>query len=200
MEAAAQALEEGQDFLPALAPPDAVEQLAAGQVEGGEHLAHAVRAGVGGARPGGLPLRVPAATGVGWRFKGAELVEADDPPVGRRGSSYSSRMRFFLASKSGSGEAFHVLVCWKVMPNSPRMPRSPSTLMVATTPASIRWSRSLARLQVVNGKPRSWGRLSAIRRISRPARPRHRTARSEPQATRIRVVEIPQRGVLAEHC
>jgi hypothetical protein len=69
--------------------------------------------------------------------------------------------------KSGSFEAFQVLVACQVIPPACRICRIDSRLMEATTPVAIRCSASLLRLQVENGSPRSRGQHRAIRRIWR---------------------------------
>jgi hypothetical protein len=47
--------------------------------------------------------------GWGWRFSGPNSSRQITVALPASASSYSSRMRFFLASKLGSLERFHVL-------------------------------------------------------------------------------------------
>nr|WP_084717031.1 hypothetical protein [Saccharothrix syringae] len=82
-------------------------------------------------------------------------------------------MRCIFARKSGSADAFQVVVACQDTPPSRRVRRSVSRLIAATVPRSSRWSRSLDNDQVENAvMPQSAGAVRAIRQIrSRIASP-----------------------------
>ena len=80
-------------------------------------------------------------------------------------------MRAIFAVKSGSLLAFHVLVACQLTPAARRIWRADSAL-IRTLLCSARYSTSLARLQVVNGRPSSCGGVLATRQTaSRTAGP-----------------------------
>ena len=105
----------------ALASFDVAIQLVAGKVVGGQQVPDPMRAGVGRPPPATRP---PAATAarplpawVGLKVERTELVHADDHLrvagfhiVGAVISPYRCKIRFFLASKSGSLDCFQVLI------------------------------------------------------------------------------------------
>src|SRR3954454_4542359 len=106
----------------------------------------------------------------GCRFNGPNsLTQITRASAG--GWSYRSRTRAIFAAKSGSLLAFHVLVARQPMPASRRIWRTDSVLMVIFL-CSARYSTSLDRLHVVNGRPSSCGGVLATRQtVSRTGGP-----------------------------
>ncbi len=80
----AEGFEEGQELPPAFAFPDPVDHLPGRQVEGSEHVPHAVVTVVGGAQPGWVPVRLPGAAGPRLQVQRPELIGADHPAIGGR--------------------------------------------------------------------------------------------------------------------
>lgn len=115
--AAADLLAEGEELDPRLAGADLTDEQIRGDVERTQQMADTVRAGVGGADPARLRTRRPRlASRLRLQVERTELIEADDDiGVAGPGSespsaiAYSSKIRFFLASKSGSLERFQLL-------------------------------------------------------------------------------------------
>src|SRR5712691_4270095 len=107
----------GEELRPSLALLEVADKQVATDVERAEQVPDAVRAGVGGADPARLRARRPRlAARLRLQVERPELVQADDDAgVVRPGFAspsaiaYSSRIRFFFASKAGSFERFHVL-------------------------------------------------------------------------------------------
>jgi len=80
-------------------------------------------------------------------------------------------MRAIFAAKSGSRLAFHVLVACHLMPALRWIWRTDSALMVIFL-CSARYSTSLDRLHVVNGRPSCCGGVLATRQtVSRTGGP-----------------------------
>src|SRR5215471_17263849 len=108
-----------------------------------------------------------ARPGRGCRFSGPNSsAQITRPSAG--GWSYRSRTRHILAMKSGSVEAFQVLVACHLIPPACRICRMLSRLM-RVIPAAARYSASLVKLQVLKARPRSRGQHRAIRQTCRRA-------------------------------
>src|SRR3989337_2444011 len=102
--------------------------------------------------------RVPA--GERAQLQGAALVEADHCSAFRR-RGIEVEEAVFLTSKSGSGEAFQVLGCWKEMPSRRRSRRTHSPVMGGNRSWARPYALSLATDPSAQGRPKSSGRLRA---------------------------------------
>src|SRR5215212_10515328 len=94
---------EGEELDPALAPLDVPVEAVAAEVVGGEEVADAVWAGVGRPDPARLRSRRPRLPArLRLQVERPKLVQTDHDRRAASASAYSSRIRFFLASKWGS--------------------------------------------------------------------------------------------------
>jgi len=100
-------------FLPTFSLGEVAPEDIAMNIKERQKMSHTVGASVGCRQAMGMPTACPALPKVRAQFQGSELIEADDSRT-LRNSPIQSFQPFFLASKRGSLDSFHVLVRCKL--------------------------------------------------------------------------------------
>ncbi len=133
----AQAFERTQSLLPALAPKEVSPELITVDIKERQQVSDPVRAGVGRRETLRMPPSCPVHSILRPQFKWAKFVKANNTRTFGRFPVQSGHS-FFLTSKSGSFDSFHVLVRWWLTRCSLRIVRKVSILIFDTTLVLIR--------------------------------------------------------------
>lgn len=109
--AGAQSGEDGEEVIDGLAFAHLAHKAVSVDIVEGKQLFCAMQPPIGRPEPLRMANGRPASSSKRPQFKRATLVEADDSPT--RGAAFVEvENAVFFDSNSGSGDCFHVFVCW----------------------------------------------------------------------------------------